>query len=515
MGTRGNHKWLGKELNLWVVYSVCLIISAIFFFLFGFNSPIYEFNSCPDYQWYMTIGNALTHGKIPYRDLFEHKGPIVYFVTAFCCLFPDPRTVILIIEILCMSLFFFFAYRICRKRLNTFYSLIAIPILAFGIFAAWSYVTHGNTIEEFCLPIITYFFYYWLEFLLEKHKWKWSTSFCIGLCFGLIFWAKYTILYFIIPLMIIWFIILFRKKEYRTLAINTLFIIIGFLFITLPILTFYLINNAIDDLFYVYLFINFTKYSLNLSPTYFILNLKIFFKFNPLFIFLIIWGISQSIRYSKKTGLLYLITCLSTFILTMLSCNGNNYYHNILIPYAILGIIYILEWVNIKLRLITHVKTFYSLFVFVCILICIPFSILPMVYKPHRNECIPYTISTIIKNYEQINNTKTTLFCYKLIDLGFHNACDVIPNNYFYVNSNIEEEVFPEMYQSFRNSITGQNSDFVITEVMTWYNDNELLSQYYEPFTGDVNTSKYSYCIPRYYYYLEYNLILLKKINKN
>ena len=79
-----------KKLNSWAVYGICLLISAIFFLLFGFNSPIYAFNSDHDFQWYMTVGNSLTNGKIPYRDIFEHKGPIVYFVFAFACLFANP-----------------------------------------------------------------------------------------------------------------------------------------------------------------------------------------------------------------------------------------------------------------------------------------------------------------------------------------------------------------------------------------------------------------------------------------
>ena len=63
-----------KQLNLWAVYGVCLLISGVLFVLFGLNSPVlYEFNPYTDYQWFMTMGNGLVHGKIPYRDLFEQK----------------------------------------------------------------------------------------------------------------------------------------------------------------------------------------------------------------------------------------------------------------------------------------------------------------------------------------------------------------------------------------------------------------------------------------------------------
>ena len=33
------------SLNLWTVYGICLLISTVFFFLFGFNSPIYTYEA--------------------------------------------------------------------------------------------------------------------------------------------------------------------------------------------------------------------------------------------------------------------------------------------------------------------------------------------------------------------------------------------------------------------------------------------------------------------------------------
>ena len=90
----------------WKVYSFCLLVSSIFFLLFGSNSPIYNFNSEIDYQWMITMGHGLVNGKIPYRDLFEQRGPFVYFFTGFCCLFSNPNIVMFILEIICMSLFF-------------------------------------------------------------------------------------------------------------------------------------------------------------------------------------------------------------------------------------------------------------------------------------------------------------------------------------------------------------------------------------------------------------------------
>ena len=36
----------------------------------------------PDPVVYLTIGNEVLHGAVPYRDLFDHKGPLTYWIYA-------------------------------------------------------------------------------------------------------------------------------------------------------------------------------------------------------------------------------------------------------------------------------------------------------------------------------------------------------------------------------------------------------------------------------------------------
>ena len=77
-----------RDFNPWLIYVICLGITLFFMFFFSVNSPIYTFNSHCDYNWYLTMGRGIVAGKVPYRDLFEQKGPITYFVFAFASLFP-------------------------------------------------------------------------------------------------------------------------------------------------------------------------------------------------------------------------------------------------------------------------------------------------------------------------------------------------------------------------------------------------------------------------------------------
>ena len=53
------------------------------------SSPFYPTNDWVDANCYMTVGRAMIEGKIPYRDLFEHKGPIIYILHAVGALISD------------------------------------------------------------------------------------------------------------------------------------------------------------------------------------------------------------------------------------------------------------------------------------------------------------------------------------------------------------------------------------------------------------------------------------------
>ncbi|MBR4419213.1 MAG: hypothetical protein IKT33_04390 [Clostridia bacterium] len=67
------------------------------------------------------------------------------------------------------------------------------------------------------------------------------------------------------------------------------------------------------------------------------------------------------------------------------------------------------------------------------------------------------------------------------------------------------------MYNSFTSYITNQTSDFIITELDTWNNEIDLLSQYYQPYTGDMTTSTYHYHKIQHAWRKHYDLVLLIK----
>ena len=505
-----------KPINLWAVYGICLLVATIFFFIFGFNSPIYTFNSDHDYNWFVTVGHGLVAGKLPYRDLFEHKGPLVYFVTGFCCLFQYPNLVMLFIEILCMSLFFFFAYRIASKYLNTFYSFITIIILSLAIFSSWCRLRSADAIEELFLPIYAYFLLCWLEYIMEKRTWNWGRALCLGLCFGITLWAKFTLVYFMFVPMVIWFILSLRNKQFKTLIINLLLMLAGVVIITAPIIIFFATQHALGDLLRVYLLVNTRNYR-GSNPLVYLQTFGLFFVIGPVALFLILWGVIRfSIKHwHERTGWYVLTAFLINLLLLTLSSKLITYYFIGVFPYAILGAIDLCELISKKLQPVKYQRWIFVAVTTVCIILCIPLSPLTYEWGRKRDSYAPLVIADVIHDYEAKNNTTATLWCYKMSDFGFYNAAGIIPNNYFFCQNLFSEEEYPAMYQEYRRYISEQTSDFIIVQVKVWNEENDFMSQYYQPYSynADGQPTTYRYRQLHYFFYRNHEFILLIKKN--
>ena len=71
------------HLKNFLIILLCFGITFLFFLFCNPNSFLYVFNNNPDQNWYITMGEGMLAGKVPYKDLFEQKGPLVYFAYAW------------------------------------------------------------------------------------------------------------------------------------------------------------------------------------------------------------------------------------------------------------------------------------------------------------------------------------------------------------------------------------------------------------------------------------------------
>ena len=64
--------------------------------------PLYATNFWTDTNIYFTIGRGMTRGLMPYRDLFDHKGPLLFILYALGAAISDTSFIgVFALEALC------------------------------------------------------------------------------------------------------------------------------------------------------------------------------------------------------------------------------------------------------------------------------------------------------------------------------------------------------------------------------------------------------------------------------
>lgn len=513
-----------RDLNGWLVYLYCLVITLFFMFFFGLNSPIHTFNAHSDYQWYLTMGRGLVAGKIPYRDLFEQKGPIVYFVYAVASLFPNPQYAVWVFECISVSLFLFFAYRIARKFASCYLSLAVVPLVMMMLSVNFVRAINGAAVEEFCLPIFAYALSCFLDFLLGHHVQNWRRGLALGICLGILLWVKYlTWEFFFLP-MLIWLILNLARRNFMYILRTGLLMLGGILIITIPILIYFGAVGALSSLWEVYFITNMGSYSghdtanvleyiCSFEP--WITNAKALFV-GPYFVFMFLVGILVfAIRHKKQKGWLIPLAAIGSWLMTGFFC-GYGYYYIPLFSYGILGAVYLVKLVH---------RLFISIDIVICrqwvcrMLLCfvvigsfcmaLPGVLsLKEINRP-RNDYAPLVLADIIAEYNETAEKPATLFTYRIGDIGFYNAAGVIPNVRYWAQNCFTEDGLPEMYAAFDETIQNQVCDFVVLTKEVFFKRESFLTSYYDFYYDSLEDSTLFYKCYDGDGYRDYEFIIL------
>ena len=143
---------------------------------------------------YFTIGRSWLEGLIPYKDLFDQKGPFVYIIYMIAALINNKTLIgVFILEIISMTTFLFYTHKIISILSNKKYSLFILPTLAVLICTSFAF-TSGGTAEEFTLPFFMISIYYLIRYF-KKEDLSYKHFFLNGLIAGLIFMTKYNLIF--------------------------------------------------------------------------------------------------------------------------------------------------------------------------------------------------------------------------------------------------------------------------------------------------------------------------------
>lgn len=261
---------MGKNM-LKKVFDKNNLVTLAFLFLTAFlilmfcsrSSFIYPFNNWDDANCFFTVGKSMFRGKVVYKDLYEQKGILLYFIYGLAsCISYTTFTGVFLFEVLFACVYEFFLYRILRLYIRRDAALLLSPVTLVLGFASLPFY-FGGSAEEFCLPFIAAPIYFLLKYLRgeRKERMPWLHIFLSGACAGCIFWIKYTIagvfLAFAVFAVIAYII---RRDGFGVLIAAGIFLG-GAAAVSLPWIIYFAANGALGDFYTVYIYNNIFLYS--------------------------------------------------------------------------------------------------------------------------------------------------------------------------------------------------------------------------------------------------------------
>ena len=244
------------------------LTSFIFLFFLSKNSPLYPLNTCGDVNTYFTIGRSLLDGKVPYLDLVDHKGPMLYFFYAAAALVSKHSHFgVFILELCSFSMFLYYNGRV----LNLFspekmIMYLITPLTAFIILGSPSFC-NGGSVEEMSISLFSCSFYIVLNRLKRTEYLTKEDFMLLGLFFSMLFWIKFTLTGFYFGLVLFISIWYSSKKQFKKLLMGAIYFLLPFFLVTCVIFLFYYFKGALDEMLDIYFFKNIFSYATSKSPS--------------------------------------------------------------------------------------------------------------------------------------------------------------------------------------------------------------------------------------------------------
>ena len=481
MGSRriqGDSKLTGSEL-VFLISAAAVTITVV-----SACSPLYPFNPWDDVNVFFDLGRGIIHGKVPYRDLFDHKGPLLHFIYALAALISERSyTGIWIIECITASIYSVFSWKIIKIFADTKKHNIFLVPLFLGIIYSMGIFNFGGNAEELCFPVITVMLYFGLKAIVSGDGLPRNNEAVIcGVLTGVLFWIKYSFLGFVLGFCIYIFILTIKQKKIKRLWSLVWRFLLGFVVISVPVLAYFLFNNSLPYLWDAYFRVNLFLYheSATSGPagipvikniyipaacTYFTIKTDPSYGILLLLAVLSIFFINK--KHRKKTLALLALTFILSECLIFSKIIFVYYYGYILCYGFCFGLIPLISLINKLTSLYKRDSRFIPLVLSIVFVASYAFALIHsknmFLILCSRNDLPQFRISETIKE-----TPDSKVLVYDFIDNGYYTAAGILPANRYFCYLNIEDN-YPVILEEQDKLIEEGYFDYIVT------------SHFYEP----------------------------------
>lgn len=437
------------------------------------SSPLYPLNGWVDPQCYFTVGKSMAAGQVLYRDIFDHKGPLIYLLHAAASLVQrDGFLGVWLMQIGAAAAFLGASYRLLCLFGPRWACLASLPFLGAAAYASVSYVA-GDSAEEWCMPLLAVCLYGLAKACMERRPVGRRWAFAAGAMGGCVLWIKYSMLGFFLIWGVAMLAMALRWNGPRAALEESGAVLAGAALATLPWVVYFGVNGAMDDWFTAYFYDNLFLYgsgmgSLSGLVQKVMTSLLYAMEHNRLQGMLLVAGAAGCLLPLAKARALRLWWVFAGLFfglaLTTYGAGGWLYYFQIFMTFLPLAFV-LPVWLCGKM---TFRLPRGAVAAGLCLALAAGVAAgwwrtpsRPLLGTP-LEETVQYQFSRIVNAAEDRSMTML-----HMLDGGFYTICDVTPSQKYIGKSNIP---LPELHSELERYVTDREMEFVVCrcEAQDW-----------------------------------------------
>lgn len=452
-----------------IIPAILLLTNFIIVILSFRSSPFSKILNGHDSSMFMYFGKGMSEGLIPYVDMFDHKGIILFFIQQLGVTlgFGNYSFGVWIIELLFYLVSVLFIYKtsmlLTNKRIVSCLSILLTTGLILVTFDG------GNYSEEFALTFISIAFFYFTECIVSSEYNKFHMI-NIGITGGLTFFIRSNMIALWIVFCLYFVLTDLIHRKFSALAKKTMYIFVGGFAVCLLVFFYALIKDNLSEMVYQTFTLN-IQYSSESTFLDKLITTKSFLElasrfgtvtFLALFIFSTLVGKEKTNSCKLGYQLCLIVFMVINFLTVILSGRYYTHYFITMLPSIIVSTSLGIDGMSNMLEKRSHRRFLYL------VLCIIPLSYSIQAFKG-------YTVNTMTSPIDQNENSETVslgkyiknnsnqnspIYVHN-INANIYLMSDRFSNSKFFVLPSLDYTKFEQLRTDFTISLSNNPPKFI------------------------------------------------------